>query len=193
MTVDHADEVDAAGNPDGAKALYAEAAGYFEKNLEINPASQASLFSRAAALDKAGMEDELEAVLLEIIEADPSYLQAYFRLSNLYMNSDRADDALAVLDRIPPGDTSAAHAIYNVAVKLYNADDFEGAELAAEKAVEIDPSLAALYRLLGRIYMSQGNNEAAIPAIEKFLELAPDDPEADDERQLLEALKKAPP
>jgi tetratricopeptide (TPR) repeat protein len=111
-------------------------------------------------------------------------------LSNLYLKADRPDDALAVLARIPSGDKSAAVAVYNVAVKLYNEKDLAAAELAAKKAIEIDPQLASVRRLLARVYLQQGNDAAAIPEIEKFIELAPDDPEVGDERILLETLKK---
>jgi tetratricopeptide (TPR) repeat protein len=193
VTMERADELAAAGQDAEAVEMYAEAAEIFRRNLEMNPDSRPSLLSRAAALDKAGRTDELEEALLEIIEVDPDYLQAYFRLSTLYTEAGRPDDALAVLDRIPGGDKSAAVATYNVAVKLYNADDLAGAELAARKAAEIDPDLAPVRRLLARVYLAQGKDAAAIPEIEKFLELAPDDPEADDERQLLEALESRAP
>jgi tetratricopeptide (TPR) repeat protein len=192
VTVAYADEVAESGDDDHARELYVEAVVYFDKNLELNPGSHASLLSRAAALDKAGREAELEEALQAVIEADPTYLQAYFRLSSLYSKADRTEDALAVLARIPDADSSTATAIYNVAVKMYNSDDLDGAEVAARKAAEIDPGLAPIHRLLGRIYMSQGNTESAISAIETFLDLAPDDPQAGDERQLLEILKKAP-
>jgi tetratricopeptide (TPR) repeat protein len=189
VTAERADELAAAGQSAKAAEMHSLAADLFGQNLEANPQSRPSLLSRASELDKAGRTDELEAALLEIIEVDPGYLQAYFRLSTLYNEAGRSDDALAVLDRIPGGDESTAVAIYNVAVKLYNADDLAGAEAAARKAIEVDPELPAVRRLLARVYLAQGNDAAAIPEIEKFLELAPDDPEADDERQLLEALK----
>jgi tetratricopeptide (TPR) repeat protein len=189
VTAERADEIAAAGQDAEAAEMYAKAADLFGQNLEVNPESRPSLLSRASALDKSGRTEELEAALLDIIEVDPTYLQAYFRLSTLYTQAGRPDDALVVLDRIPGGDKSAAAAIYNVAVKLYNEDDLAAAEAAARKAVEVDPELAAVRRLLARVYLAQGKDAEAIPEIEKFLELAPDDPEADDERQLLEALK----
>ena len=193
VLLDRADELADAGQEAEAVEVYAEAAELFRRNLELNPDSRPSLLNRAAALDNAGKTDELEKVLLKITEVDPGYLQAYFRLSTLYTQAGRADDALAVLDRIPGGDKSAAAAIYNVAVNLYNDDNLGAAELAARKAAEIDPDLAPVRRLLARVYLRQGNDAAAIPEIETFLELAPDDPEADDERQLLEALKAGKP
>lgn len=189
VTLDRADELADAGQEAEAVEVYAAAAELFGRNLELNPDSRPSLLNRAAALDKAGKTEELEEVLLKIVEVDPGYLQAYFRLSTLYTQAGRTEDALAVLDRIPGGDKSAAAAIYNVAVNLYNDDNLEAAELAARKATEIDPDLAPVRRLLARVYLGQGKDAEAIPEIEKFLELAPDDPEADDERQLLEALK----
>jgi len=190
VTIEYADELAGSGKVEEATALYASAADHFKRNLELDPDSRPSLLSRAAALDKAGMKAELEQVLLQIVEVDPGYLQAYFRLSNLYLESDRPEDALALLGRIPTADKDAAVAIYNVAVKLYNEKDIAAAELAAKKAVEIDPQLASVRRLLARVYLQQGNDAAAIPELEKFIELAPDDPEVDDERTLLEALRK---
>jgi len=193
VTVEYADELAGSGKAEEATALYASAADYFKRNLELDPQSRPSLFSRAAALDKAGMKAELETVLLQIIEVDPGYLQAYFRLSNLYLESDRPGDALALLGRIPSADKDAAVAIYNVAVKLYNEKDLAAAELAAKKAIEIDPQLASVRRLLARVYLQQGNDAAAILELEKFIELAPDDPEVEDERTLLQALRKKTP
>ena len=96
---------------------------------------------------------------------------------------------MALLEELPAGDPSLAGTLFNVAVSFYNEGQLETAVLAVGKAIDVDPELAAGYRLLGRAKMSLGDNPAAIQALEKFLELAPDDQSAETERKLVEALK----
>ena len=44
---------------------------------------------------------------------------------------------------------------------MYNEDDLDAAEMAARKAVEIDPDLAVVHRLLARVHLARGDNAAA--------------------------------
>jgi Flp pilus assembly protein TadD len=60
-----------------------------------------------------------------------------------------------------------------------------------EKALAIEPDSAECHRLLGRVHVSKGDNESAIREMKEFLRLAPDDPSADVERQLIEALERS--
>ena len=162
----------------------------FEKDLEENPGAMASLVNRAAALDQAERNDELEQALRDVLAADPANVQATSRLVTLLIRSGRREDALELLEGSTGGDTTIAAALFNVAVNFYNDDDLETAERAARKAVEIDPDLAEVHRLLARIHLGKDEKAEAIAEIEKYLELAPDAPDAAVERQLLDALRK---
>jgi tetratricopeptide (TPR) repeat protein len=189
--MEQAEEVEKSGDEAGARPLYAEAAEFFKRDFESDPDATASVINRAAALDRAGETEALEEALLQVLEVQPDNISVYFRLASVYTERGEADKALEILDRMPVKDKSAAPAVFNVAVRLYNEDDLDGAGFAAGKALEIDPTLAAAHQLMSRVYLDRNDTQAAIAEIEKFLELAPDDPDAASERQLLQALKQS--
>ena len=53
------------------------------------------------------------------------------------------------------------------------------------------PDYAQAYYQMGMIYVNQNQVEEALKNLEKFLELAPDDPHAAVARQLVDYLKKS--
>lgn len=190
VLLDRSEQLEDAGQAaEGAELAY-EAAGYFAKDLEEHPDSMASLINRAAALDRAERDDELEPALRAVIAADPSNVTATTRLVTLLIRSGRREDALELLENSQGGDQTLAAALYNVAANFYNDGDLDTATRAANKALEIDPDLPETHRLLSRIHLGREDKAAAIAEIERYLELAPDAADAAAERQLLEALKK---
>ena len=60
---------------------------------------------------------------------------------------------------------------------------------ALERAVAIDPGHAKSHRLLGMCYLQAGRTEEALRAMRTFLDLAPEDPEAETTRALVEYLE----
>ena len=184
------DEQRAAGDEAAARATYAEAAEAFATDLAQDPGATASLINRAAALDRAGVKEGLQETLEQVIEVQPDNVSFYFRLAAVHQENGDTDAALAVLDRIPTSDAAAAPAVYNIAVKLFNEDDVTSAEIAVRKAIEIDPELPQAHKLLSRIHLDRDEREAAIAEIQKYLELAPDAPDAEVERKILESLQQ---
>jgi tetratricopeptide (TPR) repeat protein len=190
VLLERSEQLEAGGDLEGSQAAAREAVTCFEKDLEQNPGSTRALTNRAAAMNRTGDEAALEASLRDLLAVDPSNLAARTRLGTLLTKAERLDDALEVLYGTPEPDHDTAVGIFNVAVILYNDEKLEPALEAANKAVAIDPSIPEIHRLISRIYLGMGNDEAAIPAIQKYLELAGDKPEAQIERNLLEALQK---
>jgi Flp pilus assembly protein TadD len=76
---------------------------------------------------------------------------------------------------------------------MNEAGDIDGSLLAATRATEIDPDLPHPYRLLAQIRLGRGEPDEASAAIRRFLELAPDDPEAEVYRRILENLTAQEP
>ena len=99
--------------------------------------------------------------------------------------------ALEALNSIPNPGHDAAVAMYNIAVEMYNEPAYESMIMVLERALEIEPEAAEYHRLLGRAWLAMGENAKAIEELSEFLRLAPDDPGAEVERQLVEALQKS--
>ena len=65
---------------------------------------------------------------------------------------------------------------------------------AFKKAIEYDPMMAAAYYQLGISYFGSPNTiPDAIPVLEKFIQIAPSDPNVEAAKQLIEAAKQAAP
>lgn len=82
----------------------------------------------------------------------------------------------------------AAVTMINEGVNLYNAGKMNEAKAPLEKALELDPSAARAHYLLGICY-SMDDKAKARDHFNKFLELAPDDPDAAAARDMLQYVK----
>lgn len=95
---------------------------------------------------------------LKATELNPSELIAYYNLGLSYAVEDNLEKSLIA---------------YDIALRLDPV--VAPAGLAdIEQAVQDFPKNANLHFILGNLYEVQGNNEAAITAFERFIELAPD-------------------
>ena len=91
--------------------------------------------------------------------------------------------------------TKAASAYYNEAAILFNANDIDGAAAAADKAIAADPTKADAYFIKGqalvqKVTVDPKTNVVTAPpecvaAYQKYLELAPTGPHAQDVKDVL--------
>lgn len=77
---------------------------------------------------------------------------------------------------------------YNMALDLFNNGDTQGAIVKLEEVVSLDPDHARAHYHLGVSQVSAGDMENAKIHLLKFLELAPDDPEAQTAKDMLSYL-----
>ena len=78
---------------------------------------------------------------------------------------------------------------WNLALAAYDANDSVRARERFGKLLEIDPSRSHCHYFLGLINVGEGSNDEARRHFERFLQLAPDDPEAGSVRDFLEHLQ----
>lgn len=99
----------------------------------------------------------------------------------------KAAEAAAALAAVDP--KAAASQLLEEAAKLYNNGSIKEAMPVLEKAIAAHATLGKAYYLLGMCHVNLGENAKAKAALEKFLELAPDDPDAQTAREMLPYLK----
>jgi len=181
---------DGQGLKDEAVATYSEAADEFALQLEETPDDMPHLINRVIATEKAGDTDAAIATLRTILELEPGQAQARKRLGELLIASGNPEEAIEILSEMDGDAEATADRIYNAAVELWNAGKLEETVTAVNKAIELDSGNALFYRLLGRTLVQQGDNEQALVALEQAVALAPDDPAAATDQQLIDAIKK---
>ena len=160
------------GQVDVALAKFIEAG---EKNPELVEAfqGQAMIYSAReetdlalAAAEKAVAIDPTNAVGLRV-----SY-DAYVKSGD--ERADQMLQALIVADPTP----GTARRVFNWGVSAVRDNDVDAAIGRFQKAVEIDPTLAEGFQILGQLHNSKGEHDKAIEAGNKMLALAPGSPEA---------------
>ena len=180
-----------------------------QKDIEAGNYEQAvQLLTEAADLDatQAGIWISLAQAqygLANHAEALSAYEKAamlqpspglYQNMGNLYAEMKDSEKAQEFYDKAVEmsagSDPSvAASTYYNMAVGHINVLDTEKAKEALNKAIEIDPTYAEAYYQLGIILTNDMNAiQQAVEHLKKYLELAPQGPNSEMARLLVEGL-----
>lgn len=169
---------------------YDAAAAAFERAYSLDPSLYQALLPLAqihsskqewqAAIDKAEqyLEHDKENPRANIVR----YL-SYQKLG------DQEVAAQAFAELKSNSSVAAAQMFLRDGINLFNDGEIQGAIKSVETSVELDPSSPQAHHQLGLCYSSSGENAKARAAFERFLELAPEDPEAGTVREMLSYLK----
>jgi len=160
------------GDAETAKELFLDA---LDKKPDLNQA--------ISALARAHLElkEYNEAVewAQKAIDADTeveSMTQVLYSSYTALGDEEKAHQALAKLKQADP--EKASLNMFNEAADLFNAGDLEAAKAAFLKIIETNPDHAKSHYMLGLCYVNSGENAKAKEEFNRFLELAPDDPDA---------------
>ncbi|HEY4086879.1 MAG TPA: tetratricopeptide repeat protein [Bryobacteraceae bacterium] len=147
-----------------ADASYQKAFGAYDKLIELKPDDAGNYNNYALALAADKKLDDAKVKLAKAVELDPPGAGKYhYNLGALLMNSSQTDGAL---------------------------DEFK-------KAIAADPNYAEAYFYLGSTLMGKATMDAkgamvappgTVEALQKYVQLKPDGPNADSAKQLIAAL-----
>jgi Tfp pilus assembly protein PilF len=174
-----------AGDAAGAYAKFKEA-------LAINPKFQPALIGVATTGLKSGHAAEAAAAAETILEDDPRNEEAIrIRYNAALQVGDKAmiADALIGLAAIEPATAKAS--LFKLGTAAYDADDTANAKKRFGKVLELDPNHARAHYFLGLILMREGAKQESRRHLERFLELAPADPDAGSAKDALIFLKQS--
>ncbi len=114
---------------------------------------------------------------------------------NAYLKLKKTPEAIAAFTKAAEMDPNPGVAFFNLCATQYNMGNTEGALAACDKAIAADPNKADAYFIKGSLMMQSSSmdkdNKIKAPAgtaetLNKYLELAPDGPHANDVKQMLE-------
>jgi tetratricopeptide (TPR) repeat protein len=193
---------------EGARAAlvaknYDEAIRLFKEAAEKDPTQHVIFANLADAYSQAKKYDDAATAYQKAIELKPDEAAYYNNLGIVYGNAGKIEDATKNLQKAgelnPAG---AGQSYYNLGAVLTNKGRTKEASDAFKKAIEFNPNFANAYYQLGISYFgSPATIPEAIPALEKFIQLANADPAktpqttADIEaaKQLIDAAKASAP
>jgi len=173
-----------AGDDAGAFAKFQEALG-------LDPTLEASLLGLAKAGVTIGRNAEAAAAAESVLKGDPRNEQAIrLRFNACLALGDKAKliDALVGLAVVEP--VAARDGLLQLAFEAYDVNDLPVAKERFIKVLAIDPSYPQAHYYLGVISVGEGAGAVAKSYLERFLQLAPNDPEAPAARDMLKFLAK---
>jgi len=182
---------------EGVKLLKAgdEEAAYakFQSAVRFDPNLRAAQLAVATTALKVESYAEAEAAARAILEENPQDEEAIRVRYNAALGVDDDEvkiDALMDLATVEP--TIARDGLWRLSLESYDGNDMVEAEKRFHKVLEVDPDYPWANYLLGLVLMGEGTNDEAITYLNRFIELAPDDPEAPSARELVRYLSENP-
>jgi tetratricopeptide (TPR) repeat protein len=172
------------GDEEGAYAKFQEAAE-FDPNLRV---AQLAVATTALKVDH---NTEAAAAAQAILDENPQDEEAIRIRYNACLalgDDEMLIEALLGLADLEP--TIARDGLWRLALESYDGDDMAQSEVRFGKVLEVDPNHPWANYLLGLVLMGEGNNQEAISYLQRFIELAPEDPEAPSARDLVAYLSK---
>lgn len=162
------------------------AASRFEQVLEKQPENGAAHGGMARVYwkqEKWPQALEHAEKSVELNPEDTEINQVLYAAYSALGQQDKADEILAEMQALDP--EKAGLNLYNRAADLYNAGQLAEAKQIFEAILQAQPDHAKTHYMLGLCYVSEGANDKAKEHLNRFLELAPNDPDATTAQEML--------
>ncbi len=154
--------------------LSAKAEAEYDAALSIHPTLEEANFGLARAYQAQGRLDEAEELLLRGVELEPGYWGTYFGLGNFLHRQGRYFEAVPYYEIVTQMEPGYAGGFINLGSALHWLGDWENAEIAFERALELVPASMA-YQNMGTVHYYQGRFEEAVAMHEQAVAVAPQD------------------
>jgi tetratricopeptide (TPR) repeat protein len=123
------------------------------------------------------------------VEKNPSAIENKLLLGNILIEQGRAEEGRQMLASVDDAAVRDPTTFVNVGISLLNQNTPEEALGYFEKAIARFPQSGDAYYYRALVRLQKSNTEGAKADLKKFLELAPDAPEAAAARKALEQIK----
>lgn len=169
----------------------ATAAAKFQQASELNPELPEAPGALADVLLELKKPAEALAAAdryLALKPNDPRGLRARYDSLKALGETAKAKEALAALAQTDKSRDTAVR-LMNEGIGFFNAGKAAEALPLFQAAEQADPSLVKAHYMLGLTYINTGDTAKAREHLQKFLELAPNDPDAATAKEMLDSLK----
>ncbi|MEE8528288.1 MAG: tetratricopeptide repeat protein, partial [Gammaproteobacteria bacterium] len=149
-----------------------EADAAFEKSFELNP--ERKTLALAAEHQKAGRVEEAQTLYREVLQANPSNVDALRMMGTIALSQSRFDGAERYLRRAVSHAPDFVGAIIDHGRALKEQSRFEEAIGCFRRVIEMEPGNVQAHFLLGSTYSPAALTFEAIETFQRTLELRPD-------------------
>jgi tetratricopeptide (TPR) repeat protein len=154
----------------GAKKDFVQAVDSYRSFVRLTPGNPQGPHFLGQALRKLGRDAEATAMFEEALRIDPGFVNALGQLAEMMAARDKKWDAAVArigqqIEKVP----DAAGVYYLLGSILSQKGDWDKAEGAFQKAVELKPEISAAYLGLSRVYVAMHKEAQALEKIDRAL------------------------
>ncbi|MBN2383714.1 tetratricopeptide repeat protein [bacterium] len=164
---------------------------YFSKELQLNAENTAILAALTLLYKETKNYEQAIANCQKFLSIKPNETIMKLELADLYQATGQADKAKEILATLEQQGVLDASAFYNQGVAEWNAQNYNLALNAFQRAIMIDPNLVLAYKQIGFCYIKLNEPTEAITFLNKYLEMAPDAGDKNETETIITKLKKA--
>ncbi|MBZ5588730.1 MAG: tetratricopeptide repeat protein [Acidobacteriia bacterium] len=162
----------------------------FQEAVKIDPNLAVAQLGVATTAFKVGRNEEAVAAAEAILKNEPhNEAAARLRYNACLALKDKTKLTDALLGLAPYEPKIARDGLLTMAFDAYDANNMDLSKAMFAKALQIDPNYAIAYYWTGLIDVGKGLTAEAKTNLERFVQLAPNDKEADSAREMLKYLK----
>ena len=161
----------------------------FERTITLAPTNMGAWLNLGVARLQMQQNREAIAPLREATRLAPDFTAGHLYLANALVNSDSISAALGEYRVVREKEPQNVGALRGLAFCYIKRGDWGQAAATMREATTVDPNNPDNWVVYGQAQAGNGNNEGAIRALEKALELNPKHPNA---QKLLDILHGAP-
>lgn len=168
---------------------FTEAREIYETLYQKYPQATQILPLVARAYYGEGQYDKAIENLRAALEKDPNSNEVKLLLGNVLLAKGSADEGRQILSTVDESKITSPDVWLNVGIALLNQNKPAEAIAYFTKAIEKFPQTGDSYYYRALAELQQGQNPAAKADLEKYIQIAPDTPEASNAKKILEQLK----
>jgi tetratricopeptide (TPR) repeat protein len=189
LTTDIVAELDK-GNVLFADKKYADALLAYDDILKKNP--DVFIIYKNIGNCYFAMENYDKAVefYTKLFEKQPQSTEIMTLIGNSYVNAKNMEKAMEWYRKIPFEEIKDIDTLYNIGANLTNNNKNDLALKYFKRAVEVDAAFADGYYQLGMTYTALNQIPEALEALKKFMALAPDSPNFNTAKAIVDAFSK---
>jgi Tfp pilus assembly protein PilF len=174
------------------KSDYKGSLSQFQKAVHDYPDYYEAYAQMGVAYVKLDDPAKAEEMLRTSVDVSKhQYPEALYVLASLYSVQKRLADAEPLAREAVQISADSVPAHQELARALYGLDKYEEAEPVAMEAARLDAKIPQTYLLLADIHLKLQKYPEMIGDLDKYLELAPDGPQAEKARQVREQIQQA--
>lgn len=162
---------------------------FFEQAAELDPELAPAHAALARVYLDLGEHEKSAASAEEALGLDPSLSDLQKVRYEAYRRSGDEEKAKEVFAEMAEADPQGlAQTLYERGREAFNAGNTAQALTAFEQALQADDGFARAHYMLGLCYTNAGESAKAKEHLQRFIELAPDDPEVETAQQMIDYL-----